>query len=80
MVEKCRIILERLVQELAASPSRISEGCLNAEDVCTIKKLAEAIDYTHEAYHIAIELETGMERDWATEHKHTIPTTTPPGR
>lgn len=71
-LKHCRAILEYFVDEYVEVGK---EWFLN-ETMCphkmlVYKKLAKMVCYAHEAYHIAIELEHGTERDWHGDHAHT---------
>ena len=58
----CRAALERALHEYTEYYEKhIGHECIDFEEMLCLKKLAKTVYYTHAAYHIAIEMQTGKE-------------------
>jgi len=71
---KCRALFERALHEYVEfGEKHILHDCICLEDVLCWGKYAKLVHFTHEAYHSAIELDSGMEMEWPEGHDHDMP-------
>ena len=73
---KCREALERALHEYVDFyENNIAHKCIDdCPEIFALWKMhARLVEKAHDAYHIAIELDTGHERDWNGEKDHANP-------